>query len=282
MALGLESTGSVSSLFSLNAMRINNLTLGRTAAQISSGQRITSAAIDPSGIAISQSFLSRIGGLNQSLYNAQDTVNLTRTADSSLSSQGNILARMRDLAVRGANEATLSASDRNNLNAEFQSLKAELTRTGQASTYNTKNLTTDVAGAQFGTQTAQVGPDSGATSQIDVTINPSTAATVGVGASDISTTAGAQNAIDEVSGAIDNVSSQRAALGVTEIRLNHTINDLSNQNINLAEANSKIADTDIAATITERNAALLRGQLGIAMLKQSNAQAMGVLNLLGS
>lgn len=280
MALGINTVNNSSSLFAINAMRLNNLALGIANAQLSSGKRIVNSAIDPSGLAISQGFQARLGGLDQATYNAQDTINLTRTADSTLSTQGDILNRMRDLAVRSSNSATLSDADKTRLNQEYQSLKSELTRSGQTASFNGKKLTTDVAADQYGTQSAQVGPDNSADARIDVTIDPSTAASMGLAASDISAAGDANAAIDEVSAAIDQVSSQRADLGITERRLGYTVNDLASQSINLAASNSTIADADIARTITERTTSQVLSQLSLTALRQSNAQALGALSLI--
>lgn len=280
MGLGINGLGNSTSLFALNALRTSNLSFGLAAAQLSSGKRIVNAAVDPSGLAISQGYQARLGGISQATYNTQDTINLARTADSTLSTQGSILGRMRDLAVRASNDATLSAGDKTRLNQEYQSLKSELTRSGQSAQFNGKKLTTDVVADQYGTQTAQVGPDNSVNDTIDVTIDPSTAATLGLAASDISAGGDAQAAIDEVSAAIDTVSSQRANLGITERRFDYTINDLSTQGINLAASNSIIADADIARTITQMNTSQLLSQLSLTALRQSNAQALGVLSLL--
>lgn len=271
-----------SSLFAMNAMRLHNSTLLRTSAQLSSGNRLVFSSIDPSGLAIASAFSAQIGGISQAIYNTQDTANLTRTADTVLGNQQDVLLGMRDLAVRAANDATLSPADQARLDNEFQSLKAQLDQSGQSATYNTKKLTTDVAGETYGTQTAQVSPNTGAGSTLDVTINPSTAATLGIGGSDVTNAANAMQAISDIDTALSRVSDQRASLGATENRLNFTQNDLYSQQINASASLSSIADTDIASTIMERNNSLLLNQFAIAALSQSKAQAFAVSRLLGA
>ena len=277
-----------SNLFSLNAMRVQTNKLSTSLAQLASGSRLVNAAIDPSGLAISNGFRAQLGGIDQAVYNAQDAISVTRTADSALDTQGDILNRMRDLSVRASNDATLNDSDRARLNTEFQSLSAELNRQGRSTSFNTKQLTTDAPGQTYGTQAAQVGPNNGTNNQIAVTIDASTADTLGGGAGnkisdlDISTTAGAQNAIDVVSQAIDQVSSQRAALGVKEKTLDYAINDLSAQRINMSAANSRIADTNMAEAFTSATTSKLLQQVSMATLSQNKAQAWGILKLIGS
>ncbi|MEW5945125.1 MAG: flagellin [bacterium] len=286
MPLGIQGVTGSNSLFALNMLRLQGVGMQRNLAQLSSGQRIPFAFIDPSGLALSQGFRAQIGGTEQAIYNAQDTVNLARTAEATLGNQTEILGRMRDVSVRAANEATMTDADRARLNQEFQSLSAELTRAGEASTFNTKQLTSEAN--PFGTQAAQVGPNAGAENQIDVTVNPSTANTLGnegigeqVAAQDVTTAANARDAITAIDNALAEISTQRAGLGITENRLNYSVNDLSAQRINLAAANSRIADTDFAEAITENTKLGILGQMRVAILAQANAQPGAMLNLLG-
>lgn len=282
MAFGISGVyGSNSqSLFAMNVLRLNNLSMQTNLAQLSSGKRIAFAGIDPSGLAISQGFRSQMGGTDQAIYNAQDTINLTRTADSTLSKQTEILGRMRDLGVRAANEATLTSADQARIDQEYQALNTELTRLGETSNFNTKQLTSDVN--QYGTQAAQVGPNATTNDQVDVTIDPSTANTLGTTGSDVTTRANALDAIDRVDAALEDISNQRTNLGVTENRLKYTVDDLNTSRINLAASNSRIADTDFARAISENVKISLLAQTGLAALSQINAQPMGVLKLLGA
>lgn len=278
MALGIGGVGNTSSLFAQNALRVNSLLFNQNIAQLSSGNRLINAGIDPSGLAISQMFRSQIGGIDQAIYNAQDTINLTRTAESTLSNQQDVLQRMRDLAVRSSNEATMTADDRARLDTEYQSLKDELTRSGNASQFNSL----DLLDGSYGTKAAQVGPDNAADQQMDITVDESTANSMGLAGSAVDTVGNAQNAIDEIDAALEQVSNARVDLGVTENRLNYATNDLYSQRINNAAANSRIADTDFARTISEQVRAQLMNQIGVAALSQSNAQGFGVLKLLGA
>ena len=282
MVTGMQKiTGiSSSSLFAQSAMKLHALTLARTAAQISSGNRLVFGAIDPSGLGIATSFSSQLSGISQAIYNTQDTANLTRTADSALGTQQDVLIRMRDLAVRAAGDAALNPADQDRLDKEFQSLKSQITQTGQAAQFNTKQLLTDTPGQTYGVQTAQVGP--GSADQLDVAIDPSTAAAVGIAGSDVATAATARQAITDIDAALQQVSSQRANLGVTENRLGFAREDLYAQQINTAASLSTIADTDIAATIQERNTGILLNQLAISALSQAKAQAFAVSRLLGA
>ena len=123
---------------SLNAQR--NLNASQEDANValqrlSSGLRINSAKDDAAGLAISERFTSQIKGLNQAIRNANDGISLAQTAEGALGESGNILQRIRELAVQSAN-ATNSASDRKALQSEVNQLKEELERIATTTEFN--------------------------------------------------------------------------------------------------------------------------------------------------
>ncbi len=123
---------------SLNAQR--NLTsssssLSTSLQRLSSGLRINSAKDDAAGLAISERFTAQIRGMDQARRNANDGVSLSQTAEGALSKMGDILQRVRELAVQSAN-ATNSASDRLAINAEVGQLTSELDRFSQTTEFN--------------------------------------------------------------------------------------------------------------------------------------------------
>src|SRR5450759_1925176 len=127
---------------SLNAQR--NLSTSQSALQISlqrlsSGLRINSAKDDAAGMAISSRMTSQINGLNQAARNANDGISLAQTAEGSLNAITDNLQRLRELAVQSAN-STNSASDRAALNAEAQTLVAEISRVASTTQFNGLNL----------------------------------------------------------------------------------------------------------------------------------------------
>jgi flagellin len=241
--------------------------------------RLINAGISPGDIAISSSFRAQIGGTEQAIYNSQDAINLAQTADATLGGQTETLLRMRDLAVRAGNEATLTPEDRARLNQEYQSLNNQLTQTGEAASFNSKQLTSAVN--PYNTQAVQSQPNNNPAANESVTINPSTAATLGTTVSDLTTPANAQNAINTIDNALANVSNQRANLGVTSNNLNYTTNALESSRINMMAANSRIAELNMEEGITNFSKGLLLNKFGLAALSATNAQQGGVLKLLG-
>ena len=120
--------------------------------RLSSGLRINSAKDDAAGLAISERFTTQIRGLNQAARNANDGISLAQTAEGAMSGAGNILQRVRELAVQSAN-ASNSASDRQALQQEVTQLVTELDRIAQTTEFNGQRL----LDGTFGTQQFQVG-----------------------------------------------------------------------------------------------------------------------------
>jgi flagellin len=125
-------------ILSLNAQRNLNSSQGALATsleRLSSGLRINSAKDDAAGLAISERFTTQIRGLSQAVRNANDGISFAQTAEGALSTVGDALQRIRELAVQSAND-TNSASDRQALNNEAQQLIAEINRVANATEFN--------------------------------------------------------------------------------------------------------------------------------------------------
>ncbi len=136
----------------------NSASLSTSIERLSSGLRINSAKDDAAGLAISERFTSQIRGLNQAVRNANDGISLAQTAEGALKSSGDMLQRVRELAVQSAN-ATNSASDRQALQAEVGQLVSELDRIAQTTSFNGTKL----LDGTFGTQQFQVGANANQT-----------------------------------------------------------------------------------------------------------------------
>ena len=144
---------------SLNAQR--NLTsssasLNTSIQRLSSGLRINSAKDDAAGLAISDRMNSQIKGMNQATRNANDGVSMAQTAEGALSSSGDILQRVRELAVQSSNSSN-SASDRKALQTEVTQLTSELNRIAGTTEFNGTKL----LDGSMGTANFQVGANAG-------------------------------------------------------------------------------------------------------------------------
>ena len=254
----------------------------KQANRLSTGLRINSASDDAAGMAVSEKLKNQVRGLNQAQRNAQDGISLVQTAEAGLSETHSLLARMRELAVQASND-TLSASDRANLQVEFTALYAEVDRISSTTAFNGIYLlnNADVASGM----TLQIGANNGNTFTLTVggaqmsTLNSnfnSAAATL--------TTVGYQSSasavISAVDAAVDAVSTARAGLGALQNRLESVGRSLAVASENTAAANSRVADADIASSMSELVRAQILQQAGISVLAQANQAPSLVLQLL--
>ncbi|WP_338765779.1 flagellin [Massilia sp. METH4] len=144
----------VASLNSQRNLSQSQSALSTSLQRLSSGLRINSAKDDAAGLAISDRMSSQIRGMTQATRNANDGVSMAQTAEGALSSSGDILQRIRELAVQSSN-ASNSASDRKALQTEVTQLSSELNRIAQTTSFNGQNL----LDGSMGTAKFQVGAD---------------------------------------------------------------------------------------------------------------------------
>ena len=148
----------VASLTAQRNLGMSQTSLNTSIQRLSSGLRINSAKDDAAGLAISERFTSQIRGLNQAVRNANDGISLAQTAEGALKASGDILQRVRELAVQSAN-ASNSAGDRQALQQEVGQLVSELDRISQTTEFNGQKL----LDGTFGTQQFQVGANANQT-----------------------------------------------------------------------------------------------------------------------
>jgi flagellin len=266
-------------LISLNTQR--NLTntqgvLAQAVQRLSSGLRVNSAKDDAAGLAIAERMNSQVRGMNVAIRNANDGISLAQTAEGALGKVGDMLQRMRELAVQAAN-ATNGTADRANLDAEYQQLGAQITDTLTKTKFNgTAILATGTA------QVFQVGANVGDTISVsatdlsaDATITGATGA--GVTGADATNATAAMTAIDS---ALTTLNTQRANWGAVQNRFEAVIGSLQVATENQAAARSRIMDADFAAETAALTRAQVLQQAGTAMLSQANSLPNNVLALL--
>ena len=244
---------------------------------LSSGLRINKASDDAAGMAVSERLKNQVRGLNQAQRNAQDGISMIQTAEGGLSEIANLLARMRELAVQSAND-TLTSTDRTNLNAEFTQLQAEITRIGNAVTFNGTVLLN--ASASF---TLQVGANSTAASNqlaLALTDNRATATGIALTSNDVTSQTSGSVAITQIDTAINTINTNRASLGAMQSRLESAVRSLAVASENAAAANSRVADADIASSMSELVRAQILQRAGISVLAQANQAPGMILDLL--
>ena len=146
----------IASLTAQRNLSTSQGTLATAMQRLSSGLRVNSAKDDAAGLAIAERMNTQVKGLTVASRNANDGISLSQTAEGALGKVGDMLQRMRELAVQAGN-ATNSISDRKALQAEVSQLSSEIDRIAKTTTFTgTKILDGSFAGAVF-----QVGANAG-------------------------------------------------------------------------------------------------------------------------
>ena len=151
----------IASLTAQRNLNTSQSSLATSLQRLSSGLRINSAKDDAAGLAISERFTTQIRGLNQAIRNANDGVSFAQTAEGALSTSGDAMQRIRELAVQSIND-TNSSSDRQALNNEVSQLIAEVNRIANSTQFNGQNILDGTSS----TLTFQVGANQGQVIQV--------------------------------------------------------------------------------------------------------------------
>jgi flagellin len=137
----------------------------RSLERLSTGLRVNRAADDAASLARGEGLTGQIRGINRAILNIGEAKSVLTIAEGAISTQFDLLQRMRELAVQSAN-GTLGSQHRSQLNGEFQTLLAELDRTARSAEWNGTRLLDGSAesfniqvGARAGDQIAMSGAD---------------------------------------------------------------------------------------------------------------------------
>lgn len=266
---------------SLNAQRVlwgTKNGLDKSMEKLASGYRINRAGDDAAGLAISENLKAQIRGLKQAQRNAQDGISLVQVAEGGMNEISSILIRLRELAVQAASD-TVGPVERQFLNVEYDQLISEIDRIAEGTEFNGTQLlagTGSILDFQVGTRN---NPEIDRVS-FDASKADANSAALGINLTSVADKASAQNTLSAVDSAIVSVSGMRADFGALQNRLQSTISNLQISQENMAAANSRIRDVDVAeetAEITRQNILL---QAGTSVLAQANQQANVALGLL--
>jgi len=253
---------------SINAQRNLSLSGGSLATsmqRLSSGLRVNSAKDDAAGLAIAERMNTQVRGLNVAARNANDGISLAQTAEGALGKVGDMLQRMRELAVQSSN-ATNSDSDRKALQTEVTQLTSELNRIANTTEFNGQKL----MDGTMGTANFQVGANAGQAIAIDKIVDARSTAlgatefasggvTVAAVATTASTPAGTfgYDAVNMTGLSINGVALDNVAVEASALTAYTTDADaaaagrLAVGNALAAAINAKTGDHGVAATVTD-------------------------------
>ena len=245
--------------------------------RLSTGSRINSAKDDAAGLQISNRLNSQARGLGVAMKNAQDGNSIIQTAEGALNETTELLQRMRDLAVQGAND-TNSAADRTAIQEEMTELVKEIDNIASTTKFGGEKL---LNGNFAGGKILQIGADKGET--LSITIAKANATTLGVDTLKTGLTDNATYglAISKLDAAIKTVDGERAKMGATQNRLESTINNLANTRENVSAGMSRIKDVDFAQETVNLTKQQILQQAGTSILAQAKQLPQAALSLLG-
>jgi flagellin len=245
--------------------------------RLSTGLRISTAADDAAGLAISERLRSQVRSLDQAKRNANDGISMVQTAEGALNEVSSILTRLRELAIQSSN-GSVSNQDKETLDQEFQSLVSEVNRIGASTEFSgIKLLDGSTSSVSF-----QVGFGTTAgTDTISVSLSAALSTSLSLNSLDIGSGGATTTAITNIDTAINTVSGLRGTLGAVQNRLGSTINNLSITVENLSAAESRIRDVDVAYETAQLTRNQILQQASIAVLGQANSLPQSALRLLG-
>ena len=160
----------VSATIAKNAIQRNEREMTQAMERLSTGKRVNSAADDAAGLAIASKFSNQIAGLNQAARNANDGISMVQTAEGAFVEIGDMLQRMRQLAVQAASE-TYTSSDREALDLEFQALSDEINSITKNTEWNGAKLLDSTAGTAGSTDYRKIKVQSGANASQTVLVD---------------------------------------------------------------------------------------------------------------
>lgn len=277
--MGFRINTNIASIAAQRNLGVSNRESESVLSKLSSGSRITKAADDAAGLAISEKMKANIRSMKQADRNANDGISMIQTAEGGLNEVSSILTRMRELAIQTASD-TVGDTERSMTNMEYQNLKQELDRISQVTEFNGQKLL-DGNGKKYDFQIGvnnddfqdRIGYDS---AQVNARIDD-----LGVSELDVSSKEGSQASLMNVDQAIEKVSGYRAFLGAIQNRLTSTSNNLQINVENLSQANSRIRDVDYADATAQQAKNSILNAAGTSVLAQANATGQNALKLIG-
>ena len=273
-----------SAAFASRIANINDMNVQNTMNALASGKRINSAKDDASGLAVSTKMKSMIKGLNQASRNIADGSSMLNVASGYLQETTDILQRIRELAVQSSN-GIYSDEQRSMIQIEVSQLVSEIDRIASSATFNGLQLFTgrfangnEAITLHIGSQTDQ---------QISFNLEAATSESFGLknvqGSGEslsISSPDEANMAIATVDEALLRVSRQQSLIGANQNRMEVAKQGIDIASENMAAANSRIEDADLAEKLVEFSKNQVLSQSSLAMIAQANSQSQNVLALL--
>jgi flagellin len=240
--------------------------------KLASGKDINNASDGAAAQQIIDRLTSQVEGNRQSVTNAYDGISLAQVAESGLSGINDDVSRIRELSVQAGN-GILSDADRQAIQSEVSQLQENISSTIEQTEFAGKSLLNSDGNIEF-----QIGANAG--QKIDVGTQDVTESLSDILNVDLSTAQGAEDALAIADDAAEFIGAARADLGATQNQFESAARNLTQANVNVAAARSRIQDLDYAQATSDSAAANILSQASISVQQQANQQQGQVLTLL--
>lgn len=265
----------VASMFAAGALSRTSNALTQSLGRVSSGLRINSASDDAAGLGVATNLETGVISTRQAMRNTNDGISIVQTAEGAANEVTDILQRLRELAVQSSSE-TLSDDERAFIDDEAGQLIQEIQRIAEVTEFNGISLSNTTTSVDV-----QVGTTSASTARISIQLGDLSITTgLAVDGVDLSTTTGAQAALDTIDTALGSVNSLRSTLGAVQNRLESSLANSQTYVEALSTAQSQVLDLDFASETAELTKLQIMQQAGVASLAQAKTINQSVISLL--
>ena len=273
--MSIDVKTNTSALTALNALNRTSRALTRNFEKISTGLRIARAADDAAGLGVSESLKADHHSADVAARNVNDGISTIGVAEGAASEVGNILTRLRELAIQSSSE-TLANGERSYIQDETGQLISEVARIASVTEFNGVKLTD----GSITSMDVQAGIQNTTNDRISILLGDLTTTGLNITGLNLDTASNAQAAIDVIDTAISSVSQTRSLFGAVENRLNSSLNNLESFSEATKTAESRIRDADFGQETASLSQNQILQQAGVSILSQAKGLSSAALTLL--
>lgn len=255
-----------------NALSSTSESVQKSFQRIGSGSRLSIPQDDAAGVSVSANLQAALSRLQASSEGLQNVASFAQTADGFLNSLQQQTTRLSELAQR-ATDGTLTAEQRSLYDLEFQQIKNQIDTTTQNASFNGTPIFQNGSISTF--------VEGGSTVNF-TTSTTGNLASLGIGASNLSTVANAQSAITSLNSALQTLSTRRAEVGADLSGIHFSLQNSRLSSMNTEISNSRIRDLNIAEETASLSQNKIQNQFSLSLLAQSNTTSQSVLKLLSA
>jgi flagellin len=245
--------------------------LGKVQEKLATGKAVNRASDDAAMMAVIQEFDKQVRAYSTASQNISAGMSVLEISDGGSSAITDMLQRQHDLALQ-ASGGTLNPDQLGAIDREYQALSQEIDRVAASTQFNGQPLLNGQGALANGSAKLQVGPGGGAGDAIQVSASDLTSGSLGTQGTSVASRESAENAIQNVSAALQQVVGNRAERGGLYNRLEYAYSSSENQRIETTRSLSQLQDVDMAKAMTEESR--------LSILAQSNANALHQFNTL--